>query len=85
MAKEFKNMSALVKSLRVKHKLTQVEFRDLYSPTKKVQTVSNIERGVISLSVKYHKVIAEKLCEDISIFKEAYLKDINSNYDKGVM
>ena len=82
--KQFKNMGKLIIELRKKNDLSQEAFKNLFDKTKTAQYVSNMERGVSSLPLKYHKMVSKKLGISTFKLKEAYLRDANDNYDRRV-
>ena len=80
----FKNMAKLIQDIRARNGLSQKEFKNLFDSSKKTQYVSNMERGISSLPIKYHAIVAQKTDRRLEEFKEAFMLDAENNYDRRV-
>jgi len=80
----FKSMAKLILDIREEKEMSQEIFKNLFDSSKKSQYVSNMERGISSLPVKYHSIVAKATGRELEEFKRAYLEDAEINYNRRV-
>ena len=81
---KFNHMGKLIIKLRMEKDISQEAFKNLFDSSKKAQYISNMERGISSLPIKYHLKVAIGINVSVELFKEAYMKDADENYDRRV-
>lgn len=77
-------MAKLILDIREEKEMSQEAFKNLFDSSKKSQYVSNMERGLQTLPIKYHAIVANATDRRIEEFKEAFMIDAETNYDRRV-